>query len=48
MIRRMNLLAEAVVPAKGGQVVKFDADNCPALFGTTTEALNAAESFMEA
>lgn len=42
MVRRMQLTAEPIVQTYGGAVVKFEADNCFAVFPDTLSAIHAA------
>lgn len=42
MVRRMQLTAAEVVPRHGGEVVKFEADNCFAAFPDVLSATRAA------
>ncbi len=42
MVRRMQLTAEPIVESFGGSVVKFDADNCLAVFPQPLPAVRAA------
>lgn len=44
MVRRMQLTAEPIVEAYEGKVIKFEADNCYAIFPDTLQAINAAIS----
>lgn len=44
MIRRMQLIAEPVIESYQGSVVKFEADNCFAVFPDSLPAVNAAVS----
>lgn len=48
MIRRMQQVAGRVVPAAGGRLVKFDADNFTALFASASDALAGAEGLHQA
>jgi len=42
MVRRMQLTVAPIVARHGGEVVKFEADNCFAIFGEPLHAVNAA------
>jgi len=42
MVRRMQLIAQPVIEEAGGTVVKFEADNCFAMFDEPLEAVQAA------
>ena len=42
MVRRMQLISEPVINQRGGQVVKFEADNCFAAFDNPYDAVRAA------
>lgn len=42
MVRRMQLAVAPVIARHGGEVVKFEADNCFAVFGETLHAAGAA------
>jgi adenylate cyclase len=42
MVRRMQLVSEPLVRQHGGQVVKFEADNCYAVFDAPHDAVRAA------
>lgn len=42
MVRRMQLTAEPIVRRCAGQLVKFEADNCFAMFGAPADALRCA------
>jgi adenylate cyclase len=42
MVRRMQLTAEPIVRGVGGTLVKFEADNCFAMFPDATSAVRAA------
>jgi adenylate cyclase len=42
MVRRMQLTVEPIIESFGGSVIKFEADNCFALFLDTLPAINAA------
>lgn len=42
MVRRMQLTAQEVVDSHGGEVVKFEADNCFAAFPDVSAAVSAA------
>lgn len=48
MVRRMQLLAQPIVEKAGGEMVKFEADNCFAMFDTTLAALQAAVALQRA
>lgn len=42
MVRRMQLTAEPIVKTYGGSLIKFEADNCFAVFTDTPSAIHAA------
>jgi class 3 adenylate cyclase len=42
MVRRMQLTAEPIVKTYGGNMIKFEADNCFAVFPDTLSAIHAA------
>jgi class 3 adenylate cyclase len=42
MVRRMQLTAEPIIESYGGTVIKFEADNCFAMFPDSLPAINAA------
>lgn len=42
MVRRMNLAMETVIARNQGQLVKFEADNCFAIFDTVGDAVRCA------
>jgi class 3 adenylate cyclase len=42
MVRRMQLTAEPIVKTYGGSMLKFEADNCFAIFPDTLSAVHAA------
>jgi class 3 adenylate cyclase len=42
MVRRMQLIAEPIVKTYGGSLIKFEADNCFAVFPDTLSAIHAA------
>ena len=42
MVRRMQLTAEPIVKTYGGSLIKFEADNCFAVFPDTLSAVHAA------
>jgi class 3 adenylate cyclase len=44
MIRRMQLIAEPIIETYEGRVIKFEADDCFAVFPDTLPAINAAIS----
>lgn len=44
MVRRMQLTAEPIVKTYGGSLLKFEADNCFAVFPDTLSAVHAAIS----
>jgi class 3 adenylate cyclase len=48
MVRRMQVTAEPIVKSFAGTLVKFEADNCFAMFGVVEEALRAAIALNEA
>lgn len=48
MVRRMQLTCEPIIKSYNGQLVKFEADNCFALFPTPMLAVNAAVAMQHA
>ncbi len=48
MVRRMQLTCRPVIERCGGQVVKFEADNCFAMFDEVLAAVNAAVAINQA
>ena len=44
MVRRMQLTSQPIVESYGGEVVKFEADNCFAIFKTPGDAIRASIS----
>lgn len=42
MVRRMQLIAQPIVEKAGGEVVKFEADNCFAMFDSVLAAVQTA------
>jgi len=42
MVRRMQLTAEPIIKTYGGSMIKFEADNCFAIFPDTLSAVHAA------
>ncbi len=44
MVKRMQLTSKPVIEQHGGQVVKFEADNCFAMFESVLPAVQAARS----
>lgn len=48
MVRRMQLTAEPIVRRYSGTLVKFEADNCFAMFPTVADAIRAALELNEA
>lgn len=48
MVRRMQLTAEPIVTGHGGRVIKFEADNCFAVFPSPLSAVRAAISLQHA
>jgi len=44
MVRRMQLTAEPIIKTYGGSMIKFEADNCFAIFPDTLSAVHAAIS----
>lgn len=44
MVRRMQLTAEPIIESYAGEIVKFEADNCYAIFPDVLSAINAAIS----
>lgn len=42
MVRRMQLTSKPIIEKSGGEVVKFEADNCFAMFNDVLSAANAA------
>jgi class 3 adenylate cyclase len=48
IIRRMQLIARPLIEAAGGTVIKFEADNCFAMFQDVLSAIHAAISMHQA
>jgi class 3 adenylate cyclase len=48
MVRRMQLTTEPIVKAYGGSMIKYDADNCFAVFPEPLSAVNAAIAMQHA
>src|ERR1043165_1823244 len=48
MVRRMQLTTEPIVKAHGGSMIKYDADNCFAVFPEPLSAVNAAIAMQHA
>ena len=48
LINRMRQRSPAIIEARGGRVVKFEADNCFAVFKEPALALQAATALLEA
>jgi class 3 adenylate cyclase len=48
MVRRMQLTTEPIVKAHGGSMIKYDADNCFAVFPEPLSAVNAAVAMQQA
>ncbi len=48
MVRRMQLTTEPIVKAHGGSMIKYDADNCFAVFPEPLSAVNAAVAMQHA
>jgi len=48
MVKRMQLTTEPIIDSFGGSVVKYEADNCFALFPTPLSAINAAVAMQHA
>jgi len=48
MVRRMQLTTEPIVKSFDGYMIKYEADNCFAVFPTTLQAVNAAISMQHA
>ena len=48
MVKRMQLTAEPIVKSYGGSMIKFEADNCFAIFSDPLSAVNAAVSMQHA
>jgi class 3 adenylate cyclase len=48
MVRRMQLTTEPIVKAHGGSMIKYDADNCFAVFPEPLSAINAAIAMQRA
>ena len=42
MVRRMQITAEPIIESYGGQVIKFEADNCYAMFDDPLGAVQSA------
>lgn len=48
MVRRMQLTTEPIVKSYGGTMIKYEADNCFAVFPDTLSAVNAAIAMQHA
>ncbi|MBV6396593.1 MAG: hypothetical protein HFACDABA_02193 [Anaerolineales bacterium] len=48
MVRRMQIIAQPIIEQHGGQIVKFEADNCFAMFDAPEAAVRAAISINRA
>lgn len=48
MARRMQIISQPIIEANGGEVVKFEADNCFAMFNEPLAAVKAAVSLNRA
>ena len=48
MVRRMQLTTEPIVKSYGGNMIKYDADNCFAVFSDPLSAVNAAIAMQHA
>jgi class 3 adenylate cyclase len=48
MVRRMQLITEPIVKSFDGYMIKYDADNCFAVFPTPLQAVNAAIAMQHA
>ena len=48
MVKRMQLTTEPIIESFGGSVIKYEADNCFALFPTPRSAINAAVAMQHA
>lgn len=48
MVRRMQLIAQPIIEKAGGQVVKFEADNCFAMFDAPLAAVQTAIALNQA
>ncbi|HKJ39220.1 MAG TPA: adenylate/guanylate cyclase domain-containing protein [Anaerolineales bacterium] len=48
MVKRMQLTTEPIINSFGGSVIKYEADNCFALFPTPLSAINAAVAMQHA
>lgn len=48
MVRRMQLTCQPIIEKSGGQVVKFEADNCFAMFDDVSSAIQAAIAINQA
>jgi adenylate cyclase len=48
MVKRMQLTTEPIIESFGGRVIKYEADNCFALFPTPLSAINAAVAMQHA
>lgn len=48
MVKRMQLTTEPIIDSFGGSVIKYEADNCFALFPTPLSAINASVSIQHA
>lgn len=48
MVRRMQLTCEPIIKSHNGELIKFEADNCFALFSTPLLVVNAAIAMQHA
>src|SRR3972149_10343656 len=48
MVRRMQLITEPIVKSYGGSMIKYEADNCFAVFPDPLSAVNAAIAMQHA
>src|SRR4026208_2132581 len=48
MVRRMQLTTEPIVKSYGGEMLKYEADNCFAIFPDSLSAVNAAIAMQHA
>lgn len=48
MVRRMQLTTEPIIKSYGGSMIKYDADNCFAVFPDSLSAVNAAIAMQHA
>jgi len=48
MVKRMQLITEPIVKSYGGSMIKYEADNCFAIFPDSLSAVNAATAMQHA